>query len=47
MIFGQVKGRDDPDDYKKLREILREIWGRFGRDWERFERDSLLAIFIE
>ena len=42
-IFGHVKGRDDPDDYKKLREVMREI----GRDWERFERDSLLTIFIE
>ena len=30
VVFDEVKGQDDPVDYKKLREILREIWERLG-----------------
>ena len=29
MVFDPVKGRDGPKDYKKFKELLREIWERF------------------
>ena len=29
MVFDPIKGRDDPNDYKKSKELLRELWERF------------------
>ena len=31
-VFHQLKCQDAPNDYKQIKEILREIWEIFGRD---------------